>query len=65
MGWKPYHSQQCETRYIMVSVMHKSGATLTDSSEIVLDIQVTELKDHSNYLKLGLSAVGLLAISLI
>ena len=38
MGWKPYHSEQCGHRYLMITVMHKSGVELTTDSEIVLDI---------------------------
>lgn len=38
MGWKPYHSEQCGIRYMMITVMHKSDAVLTSDSEIVLDI---------------------------
>lgn len=50
----------------MITVMHKSNAVLTSDSEIVLDIQITELKDLGNHLKMGLiGAIGLLAINLI
>ena len=49
----------------MITVMHKSGATLTDDSEIVLDILVTELKDFANFIKIGLSALGLIAINFV
>ena len=47
----------------MITVMHKSGVELTEDSEVVIDIQVTELKDYANFLKLGLSAIGLLAFN--
>ena len=49
----------------MITVMHKSGATLTDDSEIVLDILVTELKDFATFIKIGLSALGLIAINFV
>lgn len=62
MGFRPYTSEPCESRYVMVTVVHKAERGLSDDSEIVLDIMITELVVGATYLR---SVVGIMSLALI
>lgn len=46
-GYRPVNSEVCESRYVMITVVHSEGGEgtypLTEDSELVLDIQVHDL----------------------
>jgi hypothetical protein len=62
MGFRPYHSEPCESRYVMVTVVHNAEDRLTDDSEVVLDIMISELVEGAFYFK---SVIGILSLVLI
>ena len=50
MGYRPVNSEHCESRYIMITVIHHADTYLTDDSEVVLDIFVSDLNLEASYL---------------
>ena len=65
MGFRPYTSEPCESRYVMVTVLHKNENRLTDDSEVVLDIMISELVEGASYFKSVIGIMSLAFISLI
>ena len=55
-GWKPYHSESCESRFMMITVIHKTD-DLSYNSNVVLDILVNELNLKSKVLSISKSCL--------
>lgn len=65
MGYRPINSERCESRYMMVTIVHHSDDYLTDESEVVLDIFVSDLKLSAIYMKATFGVMALLVANIL